>query len=33
VGDLAFPLEMALRVGAKTHSLFDPYVHGTRAAR
>ena len=33
VGDLAFPLEMAMRVGAETHSLFDPYVHGTRAAR
>jgi histidinol phosphatase-like PHP family hydrolase len=33
VGDLAFPLEMALRVGAETHSLFDPFVHGTRAAR
>jgi histidinol phosphatase-like PHP family hydrolase len=33
VGDLAFPLEMALRVGAETHTLFDPFVHGTRAAR
>ena len=33
VGDLAFPLEMAMRVGAETHSLFDPYVHGTRTAR
>jgi histidinol phosphatase-like PHP family hydrolase len=33
VGDLAFPLEMAMRVGAETHTLFDPYVHGTRAAR
>lgn len=33
VGDLAFPLEMAMRVGAETHSLFDPHVHGTRAAR
>jgi histidinol phosphatase-like PHP family hydrolase len=33
VGDLAFPLEMAMRVGAAPHSLFDPYVHGTRAAR
>ena len=33
VGDLSFPLEMAMRVGAETHTLFDPYVHGTRAAR
>ena len=33
VGDLAFPLEMATRVGAETHTLFDPFVHGTRAAR
>jgi histidinol phosphatase-like PHP family hydrolase len=33
VGDLSFPLEMAVRVGAETHTLFDPYVHGTRAAR
>jgi histidinol phosphatase-like PHP family hydrolase len=33
VGDLAFPLEMAMRVGAETRSLFDPFVHGTRAAR
>jgi histidinol phosphatase-like PHP family hydrolase len=33
VGDLAFPLEMAMRVGAETHTLFDPFVHGTRAAR
>ena len=33
VGDLAFPLEMAKRVGAASHALFDPYVHGTRAAR
>jgi histidinol phosphatase-like PHP family hydrolase len=33
VGDLAFPLEMAMRVGAEESTLFDPYVHGTRAAR
>jgi len=33
VGDLAFPLEMAARVGAVPESLFDPFVHGTRAAR
>jgi histidinol phosphatase-like PHP family hydrolase len=33
VGDLAFPLEMAMRVGAETHTLFDPFVHGTRTAR
>jgi histidinol phosphatase-like PHP family hydrolase len=33
VGDLAFPLEMAMRVGAATHTLFDPFVHGTRTAR
>jgi histidinol phosphatase-like PHP family hydrolase len=33
VGDLEFPLEMAMRVGAEPHSLFDPFVHGTRAAR
>jgi histidinol phosphatase-like PHP family hydrolase len=33
VGDLAFPLEMAKRVGAEESSLFDPFVHGTRAAR
>ncbi|MEP7085818.1 MAG: hypothetical protein ABI884_00670, partial [Gemmatimonadota bacterium] len=33
VGDLAFPLEMAKRVGAGESSLFDPFVHGTRAAR
>jgi histidinol phosphatase-like PHP family hydrolase len=33
VGDLAFPLEMAMRVGAEAHTLFDPFVHGTRAAR
>lgn len=33
VGDLAFPLEMAMRVGAATHTLFDPFVHGTRATR
>lgn len=33
VGDLAFPLEIATRVGVEPHALFDPYVHGTRAAR
>jgi histidinol phosphatase-like PHP family hydrolase len=33
VGDLAFPLEMAARVGAETRTLFDPFVHGTRASR
>jgi histidinol phosphatase-like PHP family hydrolase len=33
VGDLAFPLEMAKRVGAEERALFDPFVHGTRAAR
>ena len=33
VGDLAYPLEMAKRVGAETHALFDPFVHGTRATR
>ena len=33
VGDLGFPLEMAARVGAAAESLFDPFVHGTRAAR
>lgn len=33
VGDLAFPLEMAMRVGAEESALFDPFVHGTRAAR
>ena len=33
VGDLAFPLEMARRVGAEDGTLFDPFVHGTRAAR
>lgn len=33
VGDLAFPLEMATRVGAAADTLFDPFVHGTRAAR
>ncbi|HMA01210.1 MAG TPA: hypothetical protein VKP02_02515 [Gemmatimonadaceae bacterium] len=33
VGDLAFPLEMAARVGATAESIFDPFVHGTRAAR
>jgi histidinol phosphatase-like PHP family hydrolase len=33
VGDLAFPLEMARRVGAEESTLFDPFVHGTRAAR
>lgn len=33
VGDLDFPLEMARRVGASERSLYDPYVHGTRAAR
>jgi len=33
VGDLAFPLEMARRVGAEERELFDPFVHGTRAAR
>jgi histidinol phosphatase-like PHP family hydrolase len=33
VGDLAFPLEMAKRVGAGESALFDPFVHGTRAAR
>jgi histidinol phosphatase-like PHP family hydrolase len=33
VGDLAFPLEMAKRVGAAESELFDPYVHGTRATR
>ena len=33
VGDLAYPLEMAQRVGAETHALFDPFVHGTRATR
>ena len=33
VGDLAFPLEMARRVGAHDSALFDPFVHGTRAAR
>jgi histidinol phosphatase-like PHP family hydrolase len=33
VGDLSFPLEMAMRVGAEESTLFDPYVHGTRAAR
>jgi histidinol phosphatase-like PHP family hydrolase len=32
-GDLAFPLELAKRVGAAESALFDPYVHGTRAAR
>ncbi|MDB4911979.1 MAG: hypothetical protein JWO39_2802 [Gemmatimonadetes bacterium] len=33
VGDLAFPFEMAMRVGAEESALFDPYVHGTRASR
>ena len=33
VGDLAFPLEMARRVGAEESALFDPFVHGTRATR
>jgi histidinol phosphatase-like PHP family hydrolase len=33
VGDIAFPLEMAKRVGAEEAALFDPFVHGTRAAR
>jgi histidinol phosphatase-like PHP family hydrolase len=33
VGDLDFPLEMAKRVGAAESALYDPYVHGTRAAR
>lgn len=33
VGDLAFPLEMAKRVGAEEGALFDPFVHGTRATR
>jgi histidinol phosphatase-like PHP family hydrolase len=33
VGDLAFPLEMAMRVGADTHELYDPFVHGTRTTR
>lgn len=33
VGDLAFPLEMAKRVGAEESTLFDPFVHGTRATR
>jgi histidinol phosphatase-like PHP family hydrolase len=33
VGDVVFPLEMAKRVGAETHALFDPFVHGTRATR
>ena len=33
VGDLTFPLDMARRVGAEESALFDPFVHGTRAAR
>jgi histidinol phosphatase-like PHP family hydrolase len=33
VGEIAFPLELAKRVGAAESALFDPYVHGTRAAR
>ena len=33
VGDLSFPLAMAMRVGAEESALFDPFVHGTRAAR
>ena len=33
VGDLAYPLELAKRVGAAESALYDPYVHGTRAAR
>ncbi|MEP7065773.1 MAG: hypothetical protein ABI889_07055 [Gemmatimonadota bacterium] len=33
VGDLVFPLAMAQRVGAEESTLFDPFVHGTRAAR
>ncbi len=33
VGDLAFPLAMAKRVGAGESALFDPFVHGTRATR
>ncbi len=31
VGDLAYPLAMAARVGAEESALFDPFVHGTRA--
>ena len=33
VGDLVFPLEMAMRVGAEESALFDPFVHGMRVAR
>jgi len=33
VGELTFPLAMARLVGAQESALFDPFVHGTRAAR
>jgi histidinol phosphatase-like PHP family hydrolase len=32
VGDLAFPLELARRVGVKDEELYDPAVHGSRTA-
>lgn len=33
VGDLTFPRAMARLVGAVESTLFDPFVHGTRATR
>lgn len=33
VGDITFPLEMARLAGVQERDLFDPFVHGTRAAR